>query len=294
MSPMRLLARETRLFGQAVGAVAFLFLGSLVSSPARAEDKPKVLTFCAEPAARPRTGKATDGSPQGLDVAVARLVCKKLGRTFEVHWCASPLCSRNCLREKRCDVILGHPLDEGAPKDIAWSVPYAGAQFGLVVPGDAQGIRSLADLIGKRVGIVGGTVPLPESKYTVVHFQTREQVLDRFTADKLDAAFLDADFAAWYLHAHPKLKLRLVEGYVPRERWNMALATRPENAKLLVEINKALAELAESGDLKKAYAELGVPYRAPFTGSARRPAPLDTCKRIQDRGETRIALDPAN
>ncbi|HKB42267.1 MAG TPA: transporter substrate-binding domain-containing protein [Gemmataceae bacterium] len=253
-----------------------------------------MLTFCAEPAAMPRTGKATDGSAQGLDVAVARLVCKKLGRTFEVHWCASPLCSRNCLREKRCDVILGHPLDEGAPKDIAWSVPYAGAQFGLVVSGDAQGIRSLADLIGKRVGIVGGTVGLPESKYTVLGFRTREQVLDRFMADKLAAAFVDADFAAWHLHAHPKLKLRLVEGFVPRERWNMAFATRPENAKLLVEINKALAELAESGDLKKAYAELGVPYRAPFTGSARRPAPVDTWKRIQDRGELRIALDPAN
>src|SRR5262249_34292969 len=30
------------------------------------------------------------------------------------------------------------------------------------------------------------------------------------------------------------------------------------------------------------------------TGSARRPAPVDTWKRIQDRGELRIALDPAN
>src|SRR5208282_694354 len=75
---------------------------------------------------------------------------------------------------------------------------------------------------------------------------------------------------------------------------NMALAVRADNNKLLVEINKALAELAESGDLKKAYAELGVPYRTPFTGSSGRPAPFDTWKRIQDRGELRIAMDPAN
>src|SRR6202011_3236396 len=40
--------------------------------------------------------------------------------------------------------------------------------------------------------------------------------------------------------------------------------------------------------------DLGVPYRAPFTGSANRPAPIDTWKRIQDRGELRIAMDPAN
>ena len=262
--------------------------------PARAEDKPKPLTFCAEPAAMPRTGKATDGSPQGLDVAVARLICKKLGRPLEIHWCASPSCSRKCLREGRCDVILGHPFDTGGPKDIAWSVPYAGSRFGLVVPREAKGVRSLTDVIGKRVGVVGGTVALPEDKYTLVRFKTRAELLDRFAADKLDAAFLDADFAAWHLHSNAKLKLRLVEDYVPREHWNMAQAVRAKDAGLLVEINKALADLAESGAIKKAYADLGVPHRAPFTGSAGRPVPIDTWKRIQERGELRIAMDPAN
>jgi polar amino acid transport system substrate-binding protein len=260
-----------------------------------AQDKPKPLIFCAEPATMPRTGKATDGSAVGLDVAVARLVCSKLGRPFEVHWCSSPSCSRKCLIEKRCDVILGHPLDEGGPKEIAWSVPYAGSQFGLVVPRDSKRVRSLTDLIDKRVGIVAGTVALPESKHVVVRFKTREEVLDRFSADKLDAAFIDADFASWHLHSRPKLDLRLVEEYVPREHWNVGMAVRAESAQLLVEINKALSELAESGQLKNAFAELGVPYRPPFTGSARRdPAPIDTWKRIQERGEVRVAMDPAN
>src|SRR4051812_43934170 len=124
---MRLSARWYRLFGQAVVAFAVFFLGSMNPAIARAEDKPKPLVFCAEPAAMPRTGKGADGSPKGLDVAVARLICKQLGGLFEVHWCASPACSRRCLRDKNCDVILGHPHDEGAPKDIAWSVPYAGS-----------------------------------------------------------------------------------------------------------------------------------------------------------------------
>jgi ABC-type amino acid transport substrate-binding protein len=273
---------------------AAILAGILFAQPLAAQNKPKPLVFCAEPATMPRTGKATDGSPHGLDMAMAKLICKELGRPFEVHWCSSPACSRKCLREGRCDVILGHPLDEGGPKDIGWSVPYAGSQFGLVVPREAKGIRSLADLMDKRVGIVAGTVFLPEDKHTVVRFQTREQVLDRFAADKLDAAFIDADFAAWHLHSNPKLNLRLVEEYVPREHWNLALAVRTEDAKLLVEINKALAELAEDGDIKKAYAGLGVPYRPPFTRSANRPAPIDTWKRIQERGELRIAMDPAN
>lgn len=266
----------------------------LSGAAARADDKPKPLTFCAEPAALPRTGKKTDGSPQGLDVAVAQLLAKKLGRPFEVHWCSSPGCSRNCLRDGRCDVILGHPHDDGAPKDIAWSVPYAGAQFGLVVSKDAKGLRSLADVLDKRVGLVAGTVNLPENKYKVVSFKTREEALDRFAADKLDAAFVDADFAAWHLHSNPKLTLRLVEEYVPREHWNIALAVRTKDATMLAALNKALSELAEAGDLKKAYADLGVPFRAPFTGSARKTPTVDTWKRIQERGELRVAMDPAN
>ena len=35
-------------------------------------------------------------------------------------------------------------------------------------------------------------------------------MLSQFRAEKLDAAFLDADFAAWYLHEHSMLGLRLV------------------------------------------------------------------------------------
>src|SRR5437763_1901150 len=119
---MRLSVKGIKLLGQAVGAIALIFLDPLGSLSALAEEKPKPLTFCAEPAALPRTGKV-DGEARGLDMAVARLICQKLGRPFEVHWCASPACSRRCLREKNCEVILGHPLDEGAPRDIAWSVP---------------------------------------------------------------------------------------------------------------------------------------------------------------------------
>ena len=104
-------------------------------------------------------------------------------------------------------------------------------------------------------------------------FKTREELLEGFGAAGLDAAFLDADFAAWYLHGHPQLELRLVTGYTPRERWNMALAVRVKDAQLLMEVNRALAQLAESGELQGIYAEHGVPLRAPFTGSA---APSET------------------
>jgi len=254
----------------------------------------KVLTVCAIPASMPRTGKTPDGRPEGLDVAVVERVGRLLGRTIEFHWCANAECAWHCLPAGRCDVVLGQPHESGPPRDVAWSVPYAGAQFGLVVPHDSQGIHSLADLRGKRVGIVAGTAAISEKDHLVARFQAREQVLDGFHAGKLDAAFLDADFAAWYLHGHPQPALRLVPEYVPRERWNMALAVRAKDAQLLVEINRVLAQLAESGELRKIYAGLGVPFRPPFTGSAPQHASPNTWRRIHERAELVVSMDPAN
>ena len=199
-----------------------------------------------------------------------------------------------CLKG-RCDVVIGQPQGSGPAREVAWSVPYAGAQFGLVVPRDARGIGSLADLRGKRVGIVTGTVALSENDYTVVRFKSREELLDGFASANLDAAFVDADFAAWYLHDHPQLGLRLVAEYVPRERWNMALAVRANDAQLLIEINRALAQLAESGemrtDLRRRRECRFIPR---FEPSDRPRAASNTWHRIRDRGELVVSIDPAN
>ena len=278
-----------------------LFIGiALAAPPARGDDRPRPLVICAVPAAMPRTGKAPDGTPRGLDVAVAERLGRSLGRTIEFHWCAGPECAWNCLPAGRCDVVLGQPLDSGPPRAVAWSVPYAGAQFGLVVPRDAPAVRSLADLRGKRVGIVTGTVAVAEKDHVLARFASREALLDGVAAAALDAAFLDADFAAWYLHENPRLgqALRLVAEYVPREHWNMALAVRATDGALLVEINRALSQLAESGAIGKIYAEYGVPLHPPFTfndvARPRRQEAPNTWRRIRERGELVVSMDPAN
>ncbi|HKI17315.1 MAG TPA: transporter substrate-binding domain-containing protein, partial [Isosphaeraceae bacterium] len=254
----------------------------------------KTLLICATPDSMPRSGKAPDGTPQGLDVAVARSVGRVLGRAVEFHWCASAACSWHCLPEGRCDLVAGQPLNSAPAGIAAWSVAYAGARFGLVVPRDAQGVRALADLRGKRVGIVAGTVDLSHNDHSIARFKSREVLLDAFQTSGLDAAFLDADFAAWYLDEHPRLALRLVPDYVPRERWNMALAVRARDGDLLLDVNRALAQLAESGELRKIYADHGVPYHPPFTNNGPRRASADTWQRVFARGELVVSTDPAN
>jgi ABC-type amino acid transport substrate-binding protein len=254
----------------------------------------KVLVVCATPGSMPRTGKAPNGTAQGLDVAVALSVGRVLGREIEFHWCASAGCSWHCLPEGRCDVVAGQPLDSGPAGVAAWSVPYAGAQFGLVVPRGGKSVHSLAELSGKRIGIVAGTVDLSDKDHIIARFKSREALLDSFEAAQLDGAFLDADFAAWYLREYPRLPLRLVPEYVPREHWNMALAVRARDHALLLEINRALAQLAASGEIRKVYADQGVPYHPPFANSGPRRTSADTWRRAIARGELVVSMDPAN
>jgi len=254
----------------------------------------KVLTICAIPDSLPRMGKTAAGKPVGLDVAVAEHVSRILGRPIEFHWCASAQCAWNCLPAGRCDLVIGQPQESGPPREVAWSVPYAFAQFGLVIPRASRASGSLADFQGKRVGIVAGTVALSEKDHSVVKFKSREELLGGVDAASLDAAFLDADFASWYLNEHRELNLRLLPDYVPRERWNMAFAVRARDTQLLVEINRALSQLAESGQMRRIYDAYSVPFHPPFSGIARRETPRKTWRRVRERGELTVCIDPAN
>ena len=157
-------------------------------------------------------------------------------------------------------------------------------------------VRSLADLRGKRVGIVAGTVAIAEKDHALARFKTREELLDGFGAAALDAAFLDADFAAWYLHEHPTAR---VSGSSTRSclasagtwPWRYAPATRSSWWRS----TGPWPSSPSRASCGRIYADYGVPFHAPFTASGRAAeAPPDTWRRIRDRGELVVSMDPAN
>lgn len=254
----------------------------------------ETLVVCAVPTAMPRTGRGPDEKAIGLDVAVVQLVAKQLGRQVEWHWCASASCSWKYIQNGRCDVVIGQPHGSGPSRELAWSTPYSGSRFGLVVHKDSHGIRSVGDLNGKRVGIVSGSVALSSEDHTAIRFKTREQILDEFVDQKLDAAFVDDDFAAWYLHEHRELPLRRVPEYVPHQRWNMAFSVRAKDKRLLADIDRALRMVLSNGQVSKVFSEQGVAYRAPFANTDGRQVAYDAWKRIRERGELVVSMDPAN
>ena len=109
------------------------------AAQAAARSSRRRLTVCAVPAVDAPDRQGAGRHAQGSTSPWRSTWAAVLGRTIEFHWCASAECAWNCLPEGRCDVVLGQPHDSGPPREVAWSVPYAGGQFGLVVPRDAHG-----------------------------------------------------------------------------------------------------------------------------------------------------------
>jgi ABC-type amino acid transport substrate-binding protein len=282
-------------------SIAIVLAGLVIAKPTdclandpSSDGEKRPLVICAVPDAMPHTGRADDGSPQGLDVAVAQLLAKEMRRPIEFHWCASASCSWNCLRERRCDVIVGQPHESRVDREVAWSIPYSSGRFGLVVHQDTKGIHTHADLHGKQIGTVTGSVAVGSQERATVPFKTREELLENFVAKGLDAAIVDDDFAAWYLHHHPELPLQRVAEYASRERWNMGFAVRSKDEALLRDVNRALTNIVQNGQVSRLYAEQGISYRAPFSDPKAKQVASNSWERIRERGELVVSLDPTN
>jgi len=280
--------------GSAVVVLVGCLLPTRTTAIAAAERPP--LRFCFSAAAMPRAGKAADGTPQGVDVEVAKLLASELNRRYEIHWCANDTCRLRNLRANRCDVVIGLPHDSVDAPDIAWAKSYAAAKFGLVVAAQERQIRSLHELRGRRVGLVRGTLRLSPKEHRVVGFSSRAALLRGFRRAELDAAFIDADFAAWYLNQHPDIKLRLVDEFVSPYRWAVGIAVRANDAGLRTELSRAVEDCVQRARFPAQFAKYGLVYRPPLVDApAKGPkASGSTWRHVVDTGILVVSMDPAN
>ena len=176
-----------RQFASAFLATALFSAGlspSLAAEPLR---------VCFNENAPPYSQREGDG---GFDMAVAKALAAKLGRTLEVQWYESKLDEDSSgaleanalLSDGRCRIVAGYPLNEDAlakpglatgrlpefdgfkpSRDRKRRVPlgqlqpskaYHSAALTVVVGGAAAGkpIEGIADLVGVKIGVEGGTL----------------------------------------------------------------------------------------------------------------------------------------
>ena len=244
----------------------------------RSKAKGKLIA-CADPYNFPYAAQSTD--PPGFDIEIIREIAKRGGMSLEMYWAdtatrgGTSRAFRNSILRKRCDVFLG--LSDSGDDDmlmgqLAFTKPYLGLGYVLVVQGKAEGMKSVAEL--KKANIkVGVPMSTPIDDYLFTNGVPRELFLDNrrimqsMAKGELDASLVWATAIAVARREYPNIKFRMVEGYVPEaeQRWNLNFVVRKQDKALMEFINDGISELLSNGRMKQIVDSYGVPFYSPFS-----------------------------
>ncbi|MBP5272995.1 MAG: transporter substrate-binding domain-containing protein [Clostridia bacterium] len=152
-----------------------------------------------------------DGSVGGFDVELAKAVCEYMGWKYEAvpfNWEAKDM----ELNAKSCDCIWSGFTKEGREDKYTWGITYSNNTQGILVASDS-GIKTLADLAGKTVGVQIDTSAadmLEDAKkdladtfgelktyetYTVAYNDLKAGAIDAIAIDMTAGAYLVANDA---------------------------------------------------------------------------------------------------
>ena len=152
-----------------------------------------------------------DGSVGGFDVELAQAVCEYMGWKYEAvpfNWEAKDM----ELNAKSCDCIWSGFTKEGREDKYTWGITYSNNTQGILVAADS-GIKTLADLAGKTVGVqidTSAAEMLEDSKkdladtfgelktyetYTVAYNDLKAGAIDAIAIDMTAGTYLVANDA---------------------------------------------------------------------------------------------------
>lgn len=200
----------------------------------------------------PWTYHDEEGNLVGYDVEVGRLIAEKLGveaNFIEGEW--DGLLAG--IDAGRYDIMVnGVDITEERAEKYDFSEPYAYNRTAVIVSGENDEIQSLADLEGKRTAnTISSTYAEIAESYgaEVTGVDDLNQTFELLMSGRIDAT-LNAEVTFYdYLNAYPDADIQIAA--LTEEANEVAIPMRKgeETAALREAINKALAELSESGEL---------------------------------------------
>jgi len=248
---------KLRLFGAACAAAVAL----AIATPADAQNaldrilKEKKIRITAEVTAPPFGILGTDGQPDGSEVATARQLAKDLGVELELVQVTGP--NRiPALLSGRADVVMSSlsiTLDRA--KVVMFANPHGA--LSIVVTGPVNvGIKTPADLAGKRIGITRATleeatVPKVSPQGTnIVFFDDMAATIQALISGQVDAAGMSAFGAKSIRDRNPG---RNLEDKITVTTAYYAAAVKPGDHELLRWINTWVFINKQNGVLAQIY-----------------------------------------
>lgn len=237
------------------------------------------LVACADPYSFPSAAQNTD--PPGYDIEIMREIAKRGGMRLEMVWAdtgtrgGTSRAFRNSILKKRCDVFVG--MSDGGDDDmlmgqLAFTKPYLGMGYVLVVQGEAADKKTLTELKDANIK-VGVPMSTPIDDYLFSRNIPRSLYLDNrrimqaMASGEIEASLVWGTAISVARREFPDAKFHMVEGYVPEvdQRWNLNFIVRKQDQSLMKFIDDAVAEMLANGKMKQIVESYDVPFYPPFS-----------------------------
>jgi ABC-type amino acid transport substrate-binding protein len=237
------------------------------------------LVACADPYNYPYSDQ--NAEPPGFDIEIFRAIAKRAGLHAEIFWVDTGTrgglgrAFRNSIAKKACDFFLGLSTggddEEVSENRLAFTTPYLGMGYVLVVQGKADAITSLEELHKTKIKI-GVSMSTPMDDYLFTHGYDRElyfqnrRVFEGMAKGEIDAAMVWSTALGQARREFPNLKAHMVPGYVPEPglRWNAAMAVPTKETAMKQFLDESIGQLLNDGEMKRIVESYGVPFYPPF------------------------------
>jgi polar amino acid transport system substrate-binding protein len=256
--------------------VAFV-MAAMASSSFAAEP----LRVCSDPDNLPFS--KSEGPDKGLYIDLAEMVGKRLGTSVEYVWWLS-FNQRRALRNtmEGCDAYFALPADAAyRVKGVEKSNAFLDLSYAIVAP-LGKTFTGLADLKGKRVGVLFGSPPqillATREGYTWNTFRTHEQMFEALEKGEVDLALMWGPSAGF-----DNLKLFNSRWQVLPVRGDsltgqVAVAVSKSKPGLKDQINQALQDLQP--EIAKLVVKYGFPTQAPIDLVLTTKTPLNSSSTV--------------
>ena len=236
--------------------IAAAGLTCIVSTPGASAG---VLRVCADPDNLPFS--KSEGSERGMYVELAELVGKQLGSSVEYVWWLTfnqRKALRNTILQDGCDAYFALPADTDYKlRGLQRSQSFINVSYAAVAA-PAVNIAGLADLKGKRLGVLHATPPhilLSQLEgYGTTSFRYESEAFDALAKGEIDIAMLWGPSAGYTNLKRMESRWRVTPLAGEGLGGQMAVAVRRGNDTLAASIDKALVTLQpEIAALAKKY-----------------------------------------
>ena len=193
---------------------------------------------------------------QGFDVEIGNEIGKALG--YEVKWVKVTGYERmfEILKEGGAELVISSvAIDPKKEKDFVFSNPYFESGDVIAHQRSEFGIKDLASLAGKNVGVAEGRPGdiFMASQKTAANVSTKkyptlDDALGALNRTEVDAVVGDEPFIT-YSSVKSYLSTNVQPAFV--NKYQYAVAVRKNETELLKKINETLDRLKSSGDLAK-------------------------------------------